>query len=749
MRWLFVVIALIAVIAACGAQSPDSGNGQGPCGAGNGQHQKCVGNSPPPTAAPVNGVACAYTPPNTIPFYQALQQIGKTNDGNNTCVPNHQYTEIQIDGKDCTAACTNGSPAPAGFPEPNLGAYRVDAYVDFAEDTLGFGAGTSNQICEQNYPYNVSGNGYPVGFGPPPSGPNGACKPFKYTNPNVEHANEQIAIASGTPIGPNLQACDKPSATIGIYGTPTIATLGNLFNPNPRGELGDKASNPTPGPSNDYDDVEHDNSGNVNVNTRLYFTDTTSCAFKGSNPPPPAPVQNYLAYIGSTHVQHWWAAYDAGCTASVPCDSFPSGLSATPGSTVDFDNYFMYENDQSGANLTDVTACNNSPPCNPAVNASSTQHWANSQAMVNDRITLFQGEQHQHGSNCETVGSCIASGTAFAVQFNGLSNGANNSNSCFGYTASQTGNYGATNALQGNMEQAVLGFGTATHSGSIVEPRSMRAMLNCASDVLANTNGQIKILDHKAVQANYQFYDDDFALRMLMWKDGYIEGRVGLEDATSVPILPVYPRQMLVPDPTSTGSPTMAKFAPPASQHGRDSNGWDGSVKTDNDAGNGCDQWDASSDHGSADLLAATLSHTFGTAGCTGAGFSTYGGVSGCSNLGYAIDWKCNPASVVVREFPKMDYNGYPITDAVNTPIGSAAQYMAVVLNLTALTYTVQCSDLPLEGGANYGHIVTDLPSTPAAGAMDVVDGGSLSIATTFTCGSTTVAPESSLTLVK
>jgi len=69
---------------------------------------------------------------------------------------------------------------------------------------------------------------------------------------------------------------------------------------------------------------------------------------------------------------------------------------------------------------------------------------------------------------------------------------------------------------------------------------------------------------------------------------------------------------------------------------------------------------------------------------------------------------------------------------------------MPVVLNPTNA-----CADLPLEGGANYGHIVTATPTTPTQNGMDMVNGGPLVATTAFSCGSTQVSAESALILVK
>jgi hypothetical protein len=226
-------------------------------------------------------------------------------------------------------------------------------------------------------------------------------------------------------------------------------------------------------------------------------------------------------------------------------------------------------------------------------------------------------------------------------------------------------------------------------------------------------------------------------------------------NAGSNPNLTVYPLQMLMPDPTANGSPALGKFVPPANNpapppNGTDANGYDPNSNLNGDFGTGCDLHDAASDHGAADLLTAG---SVGGATPSGSCLKDGGSAVNCTTIGLGgndadcrEDYKGNRVGVYVREFANVYYKGSPIT---NAPISSAANYMAVVVNPSAQAHIVACADLPLEGGANYLHIVTALPATPTQNAMDMVNGGSLAATTGFTCGTTPVAAESTLILVK
>lgn len=729
---LFIASLLFAsLLFACG-NDPYQGPG--------GQCPGC-GGSPAPTSAPNNGLACATTPPSTIPFYQALMQPGLTQKGNNTCIPKHEYTEIAFDGSFCTTTCALTSPPPVSDPPFTLGQYYINLYADFCEDGTSFTAGLCNEALEANYPFNVLGLGY---FNNGAATTLGASKAMKYVNPNILHANEQIAPV----FNPDIRACTKPGTGIKFYGTPTNPSPPQ----NPAGMLGDDSTQAAA----DLD-IEHDGVQTTTAH-RIYVTDNNSC--KNPSPATPTPVQNYMGYLGSTHLQNWMASLESGASVNSVCAFGAAATCTGPnGSGVFADVYFMYENDQSTTSILNQTQCNNTP-CNPSGSITTTQHWASDQAMVNDRVALFNAYLHEHGSDCENGGNCIPNGTGIAQQFNGLTNFITTANSCYLYMGAATGNYGSSNTLQGEFEQATSGF-----NNRLIEPREISSILNCTSDVLANTNGMLFFNDHQQLQSTYQFYYMATALKMLAYKAGYISSELRLDDtpgcsANCNPNLTVYPAQMLVPDPTANGSPVMAKFAPPANVHGRDSNGYDGgacntqcgstgtaNAQNDGSPGNGCGQFDASTDHGAADLLAASLSHTFGAAGCTGAGFASYA-ITGCPANAYAMDYKCNPAAIYVREFANMYYNGAPITSA---PISSAANYMAFVVNQSEVTYQVQCTDLPLEGGANYGHIVTATPATPTQNGMDMVNGGSLTATTAFACGtaSANLPAESAFWLVK
>src|SRR5437016_6299544 len=127
MRYLFVILLIMGGMFAIGAvPDPFVNQGPGPCNAGKGQsHSDCTAQTAPPTQAPANNQPCVYTPPPTVPFASSIAQNGVTQLGNNTCIPQHQYTEVTLSGggDGCADVMHCSSPAP-----------YLNQYVDFGLD---------------------------------------------------------------------------------------------------------------------------------------------------------------------------------------------------------------------------------------------------------------------------------------------------------------------------------------------------------------------------------------------------------------------------------------------------------------------------------------------------------------------------------------------------------------------------------------------------------------------------------------